>query len=361
MPYAARVQAALQKYPPPVDDALVPIARAIVASGRALFTHAGAEAMAKQLYPTDRAVHALVTRAATIPADSSTVGWAASLATVKVANVILGLGPTSAAAELFARALGVSFGRSAKVYVPSVVATATGASFVAEGAPIPVREDPLDGVTLERRKLAVIFVLTREVMEASNAAAVVRQTAAEHLAAALDAAVFSTTEGDTVTPSGLLFGVNATAATAGGGTAAMLMDIGNLVGAVAAVGGTQVTLVAAPSEWAKIVVQAPALPFPVLPSGALTAGTVVAVAASALAAATGDTPEYATSAHAVLHMDTAPAAIGTEGDPGPNTVAAPARSLWQSDAVGIRLVLRLGWGLRVTSGAPVAWTESVTW
>ena len=61
---------------------------------------------------------------------------------------------------------------------------------------------------------------------------------------------------------------------------------------------------------------------------------------------------------ATLHMeDTTPLAIGTVGSP--NTVAAPVRSLWQTDTVGIRMIQPMNWTLR-RSGV-LAWTQSVTW
>ena len=58
-----------------------------------------------------------------------------------------------------------------------------------------------------------------------------------------------------------------------------------------------------------------------------------------------------------VHMNTTPTAIGTAGTPA--TVAAPARSYFQTDSVGLKMRLGCSWVLR-TTGA-VAWVENVVW
>ena len=64
------------------------------------------------------------------------------------------------------------------------------------------------------------------------------------------------------------------------------------------------------------------------------------------------------SDQATLHFeDTAPTQIGTVGTP--NVVAAPARSLWQTDTIGVRMLLDINWGMRRTG--VVAWTQTMTW
>ncbi len=57
-----------------------------------------------------------------------------------------------------------------------------------------------------------------------------------------------------------------------------------------------------------------------------------------------DAPIFDISNTAVLHMeDTAPDPIGTSGVP--NVVAAPARSLFQTDSVAIRMKLPVTWAM----------------
>jgi hypothetical protein len=40
-------------------------------------------------------------------------------------------------------------------------------------------------------------------------------------------------------------------------------------------------------------------------------------------------------------------------------VAAPVRSLWQTDTIGVRMLLDLNWGMRRTG--VIAWTQTMTW
>jgi hypothetical protein len=141
----------------------------------------------------------------------------------------------------------------------------------------------------------------------------------------------------------------------------MMKDLGALAAAVAPVGGLQIVFVANPAEAVKIVLRAGPdfnAKFPVLASNGVAAGTVIAVAVNALAVAADPAPRFERSKDATLHMeDTTPLPIGTPGSP--NVIAAPVRSLWQSDSVGVRLIMEVSWGLRA-AGA-VAFVSSVTW
>jgi hypothetical protein len=85
---------------------------------------------------------------------------------------------------------------------------------------------------------------------------------------------------------------------------------------------------------------------------------VLLVDAADFFSATGDAPSFVASDQATLHMeDTTPLAIGTAGTP--NTVAAPVRSLFQTDSIGIRMTMDLNWALR--RAGVVAFVSSVTW
>ena len=97
---------------------------------------------------------------------------------------------------------------------------------------------------------------------------------------------------------------------------------------------------------------------PVISSSNVTADTMLLVDAADFVSVTGDTPRFDVSDQATIHMeDTTPLAISTAGSP--NTVAAPVRSLWQTDCIGVRMLLDLNWGLRRTG--TVAWTQTMTW
>jgi hypothetical protein len=85
---------------------------------------------------------------------------------------------------------------------------------------------------------------------------------------------------------------------------------------------------------------------------------VVAIEKRAIASAFAGLPEVTTSREAAIHMeDSAPAAIGTAGSP--NTVAAPVRSMFQTDSVAIRMVQRCTWVSRASG--MVQLVEDVTW
>jgi hypothetical protein len=80
-------------------------------------------------------------------------------------------------------------------------------------------------------------------------------------------------------------------------------------------------------------------------SRSVAAGTVIALDAADFATVTGDSPRFAVSNEATIHEeDTNPAAIGSAGTP--TVVAAPTRSLFQTDTIAIRLSLYLTWAMR---------------
>jgi hypothetical protein len=158
-------------------------------------------------------------------------------------------------------------------------------------------------------------------------------------------------------PAGLLHGVTPLTATAGGGDEAMIADLVKLASAVAGVAGSSITFVASPDLALKVGLRGAELPYRILTSFALAAGTIMAIASNALAVAIDPVPEITVSTAAALHMDTAPAPISTAG--APNVVAAPTKSMWQVDALALRLILAASWGLRAPGA--VAVVAGATW
>jgi HK97 family phage major capsid protein len=73
--------------------------------------------------------------------------------------------------------------------VPAIEATANAAGFVAEGAPIPVRDLATKSSALTPRKIAVITALSREMIESSNAEALVTNALIRSVGLALDGAL----------------------------------------------------------------------------------------------------------------------------------------------------------------------------
>jgi hypothetical protein len=87
-------------------------------------------------------------------------------------------------------------------------------------------------------------------------------------------------------------------------------------------------------------------------------GRVIAIDAADFATASGDVPRFAVSTEATLHEeDTTPLALSATGSP--NVVAAPMRSLFQTDAVAIRMSMHVTWAMRRPS--MVQTIAAVTW
>ena len=112
------------------------------------------------------------------------------------------------------------------------------------------------GPSLEPYKLATIVLLTREMIDGSNAEAIVRQALLDSTAPALDASLFSNNAGTPgLQPPGLLNGVTPiTASTSTNKTEAMDDDLAALVQAIAArAGNGSVAFVAAPAQATRIL------------------------------------------------------------------------------------------------------------
>jgi hypothetical protein len=305
----------------------------------------------------------MITRAAAVPGTLGTTNWAGVLAGDAVADAVVGLAGPSASAELIRRGLRVSLAGLGSVTIPGRIITPDDAgSFVGEGSPIEVRELTLfSGPTLTPFKFAVIVAFTNEMLDYAVAdfEAICRQMLTESASVALDSAIFSADAASSIRPAGILDGIAALTGEAGGGSNAVSKDIGALVGAIASGGtGRNIVFIAAPEQAATLKIWAgPQFDYPILASAALTAGTIIAIEAGSFVSAFDPVPNFNVATGPIIHMDTTPLAIGTAGSP--PTVAAPSRSLWQTDCTGLRMILRCSWGLRATG--QVAWISATTW
>jgi hypothetical protein len=311
-----------------------------------------AEILKRKGWQDDR-LAGILTRAASTPAMTTTAGWAAELATVSIA-LLDALTPMSAAAQLLAQGLNLSFGNAATIKVPALGSGT--AAWVVEGNPIRVVQFLTTGPTLAPHKLASISALTMEMLANQNSEAFVRQALIDSTAPALDTAMFSNVAGDASRPAGILVGATSvTASTSTDKFDAMGDDLGALVGAIASYAGNgSVVFVANPAQAMRAAMYAD-LPFPMLMSAALAAGTVIAVATNALASVV-EPVEVDASPATSLHMeDTNPLPLVAS----PSTVAAPQRSMFQTSSVALKMHLPVTWVVR-NAGA-VAVTQSVKW
>jgi hypothetical protein len=310
----------------------------------------------------NRALNPAETRAAQVPATTTGSGWADKLSTTVVSDFIASLVPLSAGARLLEAAPKVDLSGVGSILFPrrSGAISATAVPWVTEGDPAPVLQFVLDAATLDSaKKLIGIVVLTRELFEHSAANVVMKRLLAENVSAALDASLFSNVAATTARPAGILNGVSGlTAATAGAG--AMVTDLSALAKAIAPV-TTGLVFVAHPAQAAMINLNR-GVTFPnveVWPTLGVAAGTVIALDPAAFVSAFGPDVDISASTETLLHMEsTTPLPFAT-GAQGSGVLATPARSMFQVDAVALKIKLRASWAWRV-SGA-VAWVASTNW
>jgi HK97 family phage prohead protease len=321
-----------------------------------------------------------IMRAATAPATTTAVGWAAELAQTTYAAFMEVLYPAAIYPRLAGKGLSLSFGPYGKILIPTRATTPTIAgSFVGEGLPIPVRQGLFTSQTLTPKKMAVITTWTRELGEHSVPAVegLLRDAIQNDTAISLDSVLLDANPATVVRPAGILNGVAGLTPTAGGGFAALVGDIKQISGALLT--GTKgnvrtpvwllnpqqvnsIGLVAAPGAgvfpFRDEISQGQLGGWPVIASGTVPLGTVIALDAADFVAVGGDAPRFEISDQATLVFDdTAPTDIGTSGAPA--VVGAPAKSMFQTDSLALRLILPTNWCIR--RAGVVAWVAGVTW
>lgn len=335
------------------------------------------------IYPDDEATKVFVdycAKAASAPAMTTVVGWAAELVTQINADMMETLMPKSVYPRLAAGGLSLSFGRAGRISIPTRSRTPTIAgSFVGEGAPIPVRQGAFTAQLLTPKKMAVITTWTKEMDESSIPAieGLLRSAIQEDTAVSLDSVLLDAGAATVVRPAGLLNGVSTLTPTAGGGFNALVGDIKQLSGALLTATQGHIRnlvwlmnpqqvlsagLTVAPNSggfpFKDEIARGTLMGYSIVDSGTVPMGTVIALDAADFVSVGGEAPRFEISDQATLHMeDTTPLPIGTTGTPA--VVAAPARSLWQTDSLALRLILPINWTLRRTG--VVAWVQGVTW
>lgn len=323
--------------------------------------------------------HAITGKAATVPALTTQVGWAAELVHTEVGAFIASLAPVSVFPKLAARGSSFTFGRNGIISLPMRSATPTIAgSFVGEGQPIPVRQGAFQALQLTPKKMAVISVFSREIAEHSDPAieGILRDAIVEDTGVAIDSVLLDANPATLVRPAGLRNGVVSLTPTAGGGFAALVGDIKQLGAALLTptLGNIREPVwLMSPTLALSIALTATVngdLPFrdeisrgtfmgwPAIVSASVTADTLYLLDAADFASVTSTEPKFDISDTATVHMeDTSPLPISATG--APNVVAAPVRSFWQTDTIGIRMLMPMNWALR--RPGMVAYVTGVTW
>lgn len=336
------------------------IAHAAVAAARAASGDSGmrpeaerrrkAAAICREIFPHDHRALGIITRAAVDPLDTSDVS---ALIETPLGQFLSSL-EQSAGSSIIAQAIRTGLDANGHIRVPSRSNAAAAMPWVGEGSPIPVRAGALTRVEVDPKKFGAISVISREVARRTAGAAVIEALLKEDAAKSLDAAMFATSAGSDTAVAGLLYGVSPIDPDTGTGRDAMLADLANLASAVGALGSGTVIFVASPDRAARVQFRAPDLQITMLGSTAVPADRVIAVDPSSLIFSFDGSPDVTASSESVVHMDDEPAEIVSSTGP---TVAAPVRSLWQTDCVAIRLLADVAFARR-RSGA-VAYVDGV--
>lgn len=350
------------------------IVRAAVCHALAHVTGKSVEHHLEDRYRDHEATH-IVAKAAVAGATTTQSGWAAELVETAMADFLSSLRPVSIYPRLAELGTRLTFGPNAgAIKIPSrATSPSISGSFVAEGAPIPVRKLGLTSLTLSPKKMGVISVFTREIARYSNPAieGLIREEILADTAVTLDSLLLDATASSSSRPAGLTNGVTAVTETAGGGYEAILADIANLAAPFdTANAGRNLALLMNPAQARKVRMTAGPNSsgfdwanqfldeFTVIVSTTVPAGKVYMIDAADFVTAAGDTPEFDVSDQTVLHMeDTSPAQIAATGTP--NTVSAPAQSMFQTASIALRMLLDVSWGMRRTG--MVQYVEDVTW
>jgi HK97 family phage major capsid protein/HK97 family phage prohead protease len=366
-----------KKKPEPGDY----VARALAAWTKQHVTKDPFEKILRDGYGNDEMTN-IVLRAAVNPAMTTVATWAAELVQTSNVDFLDRLIPNFIFPQLKAMGNSYTFGNSGVLKIPVRANTPTLAgAWTGEGAAKPVKKMSFSTVTLSPTKLSVISTFSEEMATYGmpSIEGIIRQAMSDDTGIALDSYLIDNVAASAgVRPAGLLNGVTPiTASVLTPATAAMIADLKALVGAITAAGGGgrgPIAILCNPA-------QALALSFAQTTTGdflfsdqgqaaskfgvrfivsaTVPAAKLIAVDAADFATALGDAPRFAVSTEATLHEeDTTPLALGS-GAQGSGVLAVPMRSLFQTDAVAIRMSLYVSWAMRRASMVQAITT--VTW
>jgi len=311
-----------------------------------------AEAVLQRTYSGCMATDAYLKKTASTPAMTTVATWAAELVATSVLDFMATEMPASAFAQLSARALTVTLQPgTGSIKVPSRQSPLTLAgAWVGEGNAKPVASTLLSSVTVTPFKLAAISLFSEEMLLSTAIEQLVRQALARDLTGLLDTSLLDSVAVSAIRPAGLFNGVTPiTASAATPATAAATADLKALAAAVrTGHPDARVAFIMNPAQSLSLGFAQPQLPADVITSGYMPVNSVAAVDADAIAMLVGQ-PQFKLSRDAAVHAETVPLALGT-GTQGSGVLAVPLSSMYQTDTVAIRSVLRTGWA-KTRSGA----------
>lgn len=298
----------------------------------------------------EQLLKAAVVRADASPGATGTSGFGAELIQTAVGGFFSSIQPLSAAARLVALGESVTLGATDSVSFPVVDTSPGAAPWVVEGSPIGVTNFDFDAATIgPAKKVATILPVSRELVKRSAGRAIFDRLLRETAAHALDLAIFSADAASAAACAGLRNGLTPVA-----GNGDPESDIVAALTALATLGsGGGDALICNPREAAVIAVRLPLLKTPVFASRAMPAGTVLAIDVSDFASSVSDIEIFA-SEESVIHMSDTPLPI-VSGAP---VTADPARSMFQTNCIALRMILEMSF---VARAGRVAVMEGVSW
>ncbi|WP_373503642.1 phage major capsid protein [Aestuariivirga sp.] len=305
-------------------------------------------------WPTDRTA-ALVAKATVAPGASGTAGWAAEVAGTAWGGFLASLAPFSVMASIMPRGTVSPFDGFSRKLHPYRSSTAAPMSWVKELDVIPVAAYTIASATLTPKKMATLTIFSRELMKHSDAEAIFNQIFREDAGLSLDAAYFSTDSATDARHAGLLNGLTAGTGYGGADAAAMQTDLAALASTVAANGSGEVVFIGSPERAALFPVRFAESKVTMMGSAAVPATRVIALDPRALVHGFNPVPDIDVSTEGTVHMSDTPLEIVDDSA----TVADPVRSLFQTDAIGLRCFLEIGFAKRRSNA--VAFVDGVTW
>jgi HK97 family phage major capsid protein len=322
-----------------------------------------------------------VIKAAQNPAMSNVAGYAQELTQMIYGTFMDLLREESLMARATPLTQQHQFNGASSIFIPMRTGGIEDASatFRAEGGPIPVKGLQFTSQALTPKNMGVILSATEEMLTRSSIdlASYFQMAMVQDTGSYLDGEFISATAGSVIRPAGIrnaIPGGDTRAASGSGTTADIVADLKAMLTAMAEahMGGSNTRWLMSPKNWFTVSMALTAtgsLQFPETANGRLANipaivttnmpdNVVLLVDFTHITTAIGS-PQFLASQQAVIHEESVnPVAIGTAGTP--NVVAAPARSLFQTNSWALRLMLDVDWAKLRSSGlvqelTAVAW------
>jgi hypothetical protein len=320
-----------------------------------------AAARAAQMYYDDATtkayVRSMTTKAASAPADTTTSGWASDLSLPRPGPVLESLENVG---QIFQLATQVNLSGVQSIIYPKRAAArpSTDVQWIAQGAGIGARNLAFNPTVLGPvHKLGSITAATRELVNASDGKHIISLMVKEDLAASCDTSLWSSAAATADRPPGLLNGLTAISATAGGGTDAMFGDFEKIAGTITAAGssGDGLVYVCSPRQFVSAKLRlGQNHPLTILSSPNLANGVVAGIDPRALLVGIGSLRVEA-SEQTTFVQESSPQQIHDAG----GTAAGSTVSAWQIDAIAFRVLLSVTWTMRADGF--VAMITGATW